>query len=65
MYQQYEALARERMREQREYAAHRRLLSELASVRMWQRLADYSARRALRAQRRLDEHSTADYQLVA
>ncbi|UQX89729.1 hypothetical protein M6D93_06935 [Jatrophihabitans telluris] len=64
MYSQYEALARERMREQHAHAAHMRLSNELASARLWQRLAAFSARRAARSQRRLAEHS-ADYQLAA
>jgi hypothetical protein len=64
MYQMYEALARERQREQREQAAQRRLASELASVRLWQRLAGYASRRAARSSRRLAEHSAADYSLA-
>jgi hypothetical protein len=64
MYQLHEALARERVREQLERAAHARLLRELASVRLWHRLAAYSARRVARSERRLAEHSAADYQLV-
>lgn len=65
MYSMYEAFARERMRDQLEQSASRRLSAELASARMWQRLAAYSARRAARSSRRLSEHSAADYQLVA
>jgi muconolactone delta-isomerase len=64
MYQMHEALARERQREQREQAAQRRLASEVASVRLWQRLAHYASRRAARSSRRLAEHSAADYSLV-
>jgi hypothetical protein len=63
MYTQYEALARERIREQREIAAQRRLSKQVASVRLWQRVADYSARRAARSQRKLAERS-AEYQLA-
>ena len=65
MYSMYEAFARERMREQLEQAAQRRLSAQVASARMWRRLASYSASRAVRSSRRLAEHSTADYQLVA
>ena len=64
MYSMYEALARERQREQRERAAHQRLSRQLASVRLWQRLAAYSARRAARSRYQLAEQSAADYQLV-
>jgi hypothetical protein len=64
MYSMYEAFARERMREQREQAAQRRLSSQLASARMWRRLASYSASRAARSSRRLAEQSAADYQLA-
>jgi hypothetical protein len=64
MYFQYEALARERIREQRENAAHRRLLHELASARRWQRLAAFTARRAARSERRIFEQSVEDYQLA-
>ena len=65
MYSMYEALARERMREQRERSARQRLSQDVAAVRRWHRLAAYSARRAARSQRQLAEHSTADFQLVA
>jgi CRISPR/Cas system CSM-associated protein Csm2 small subunit len=64
MYSMYEALARDRMREQRERAAHQRLVNELVSARRWQWLAAYTARRAARSQRRLAERSAADYQLA-
>jgi hypothetical protein len=64
MYSMYEALARERQREQREQAARQRLSQQLASVRLWQRLAAYSARRAARSRYHLAEQSAADYQLV-
>lgn len=64
MYAMYEGFARERMREQLEQAAQRRLSAHLASARMWRRLAAYSAGRAARSSRRLAEHSAADYQLV-
>ena len=64
MYAMYEALARERMREQRVQSAHRRLSHHLAAARRWHRLAAYSAGRAARSRRRLAEHSAADYQLV-
>jgi hypothetical protein len=59
MYMQYEALARERMREQRANAAQRRLASEVASARRWRRLASYTARRAARSQLRLSDRSAA------
>jgi hypothetical protein len=64
MYSMYEALARERMREQREQSARRRLSHDLAAVRRWRRLAAYSARRAARSRRALAEHAAADFQLV-
>jgi hypothetical protein len=63
MHFQYEALARERMLEQRANAAHRRLTNELAAARRWQRLAAFSASRAARSQRRLAESSVAGYSL--
>jgi hypothetical protein len=65
MHYMYEALARDRQREQQERAAQNRLASELASARLWQRLSAYSARRAARSQRRLAEHAAAEYQLAA
>lgn len=65
MYSMYEALARERMQERREQAAQRRLCSQLASARLWRRLAAYSARQEARSLRHLAERSAADYQLVA
>jgi hypothetical protein len=65
MYAMYEALARDRMREQRRDVAQARRASELASVRLWHRLAAYAARRAARSQRQLAERSAADYDLVA
>ena len=52
MYSMYEALARERMREQQELARAARLSQRLASARLWRRLAAYSARRAARSRRR-------------
>ncbi len=64
MYSMYEAFARERMREQREQAAQRRLSSQLASAQLWRRLAAYSAGRAAQSSRRLAEQPAADYQLV-
>ena len=62
MYSMYEAFARERTREQLERAASQRLSSQLASARLWRRLAAYTARRAARSNRRLAE--ARDYQLV-
>jgi len=53
----YEALARERMREQRDRAAHVRMMNQLVSARRWHRIAAFSARRAARSDRRLAEHS--------
>ena len=64
MYTMYEALARERMQEQRVSAAQRRLSQQFAHARRWNRLAAYSALRAARSERRLAEHLAADYQLV-
>lgn len=64
MYSQYEALARERSRRQREDAAHHRLTHELSSARRWQRVAAFTARRAARSQRRVGEHSAEEYQLA-
>jgi hypothetical protein len=64
MYAMYEALARERLREQREQSARWRLSHDLAAARRWRRLAAYSAGRAARSRRQLAEHSAADYQLV-
>ena len=57
MYLQSEALARERIRQQRERAAKRKLANELVTARRWQRLAAFSARRANRSQLRLRERS--------
>ncbi len=65
MYSQHEALARERMLEQRSAAAKRRLTHELSTARRWQWLATFTAARALRSQRRLAERSSADYSLAA
>lgn len=64
MYSQLAELAYERQREQREDAANHRLCNELASANLWHRLADYAAQRSVRSQRRLDEHSAAEFQLV-
>jgi hypothetical protein len=65
MYSMYEALARERMREQLEQSASRRLSANLASARLWRQLAAFSARRAARSSRRLAEVAAMEYQLVA
>jgi hypothetical protein len=59
MYMHYEALAKERMREQRVKAAQRRLANEVASARRWRRLASYTARRATKSQTRLSNRSAA------
>jgi hypothetical protein len=64
MYAQYEALARERMREQREFAAHQRMASELASAHLWHRVATYAQHRAQRSDRRRASHAASDYQLA-
>jgi hypothetical protein len=64
MYAIYEGYARERIREQLEQAAQRRLSAQLASARRWRRLAAFSAGRAARSSRRLAEQSAADYQLA-
>ncbi|HEX8093631.1 hypothetical protein [Jatrophihabitans sp.] len=64
MYTMYEALARERMHEQTVSAAQRRLSQHLVRARRWDRLAAYSASRAVRSERRLAEQLMADYQLA-
>jgi hypothetical protein len=64
MHFQYEALARERMLEQRANAAHQRLTDELVAARRWQRLAAFTATRAARSQRRLAQRSMADSSLT-
>jgi len=64
MYSMNEAFARERMRLQLEQSARQRLADGMASARLWQRLASYSARRAARSSRRLAETSATDYQLA-
>jgi hypothetical protein len=64
MYSMYEAFARERSREQLEQSAQRRLAHDVASARMWHRLASFSARRAARSSRRVADHAAAEYQLV-
>ncbi len=64
MYSMYEALARERNREQLERASRQRLSRQLASARLWNRLAAYSVRRAARSQRQLAENSDAELQLA-
>jgi hypothetical protein len=46
----YENLARERMREAEQDAAEQRLVRRLNSVRRWERLATWAARRAKRAE---------------
>ncbi|OLF06747.1 hypothetical protein [Actinophytocola xanthii] len=45
----YESLARERMREAEQVAQHQRLVRRLNSVRRWERLSKWVARRAERA----------------
>ena len=64
MFTMYEAHARERQREMLADAAHRRLVQQVATARLWHRLAMFAVRRADRSQLRLDE-SAAEYQLVA
>jgi hypothetical protein len=64
MYSMHEALARERTQEQLAQAARYRLSQQRASAQRGHRLAAYSARRAARSERRLAEHSAADFQLV-
>jgi hypothetical protein len=64
MHSQYEALARERMLEQRANAAHLRLTNELAAARRWRRLAAFAASRASRSQRLLAERSATDNSLA-
>ncbi len=46
----YESLARERMREAEQDAAEQRLGRRLSSARRWERLSEWAARRARRAQ---------------
>ncbi|MCT2588190.1 hypothetical protein [Actinophytocola gossypii] len=46
----YENLARERMREAEQAAREYRLVRRLSSVRRWERLSAWAARRAERAQ---------------
>ena len=46
----YESLARERMREAEQAAREYRLVRRLSSVRRWERLSTWAARRAERAQ---------------
>lgn len=64
MYTLTEALARERLCDQLEQAAARRLAREVSTAQRWQRLAAFCARRAARSQRELSEHADAEYQLV-
>jgi hypothetical protein len=78
MHRMYESLANDRMREELERAASRRLASAMVSHDRWRRLAicasgmasfasrcaSYSTRRAARSQRRANDHSVASYQLV-
>ena len=64
MYAQYEAFARERIREQRESATHQRMAREWAAAHRWHRLAAYAARRAERSDSRRAEHSASDYHLA-
>lgn len=64
MYSMYEAFARERMREQLQRSSSQRLSADLASARLWHRVASFSARRAARSSRRVADHSAADFQLV-
>lgn len=64
MYCQQEAFARERIRDRRAMAARRNMAGEAASIRMWQRLAAFSARRAARSQERLEELTAADHPLT-
>ena len=64
MYTQHEALARERMLEQRSSAAHRRLVRQISAGRRWQWIANYSAGRARSSQRRSAERSAGSYELA-
>jgi len=64
MYSMYEAYARERMRRQLTEYAQQRLSANLASARMWQRLARYSARQAARSSNRVAENPAQEYQLA-
>lgn len=45
----YESLARERMREAEQAAKYQRLVRRLKSVKRWERLSAWAARRAERA----------------
>jgi len=65
MYQLYEALARERIRDQHEAAARRRLASQVASVRLWERLAAYAAGRAARSTHKVEQHAASEFSLAA
>jgi hypothetical protein len=59
----YEAYARERMRTRLDVAAQRRLVEQVAAVRLWARVSAFAEKRAARS-RRLVDQSAADYQLV-
>lgn len=64
MYSQHEALARERMRERRSVAAHRRLERQLSAGRRWQWLSNYAARQAARSRQAHADGSAGSYELV-
>jgi len=57
MYQGYEAVTRERIREMRTAAADVRLANAMASAQRWGRLARFAERRASRAQRAIAARS--------
>lgn len=51
MYLMYEALARERQRADRDYAATRSVVNRLTTAHRWDRLAAYAMRRSENARR--------------
>ncbi len=64
MYSQWEALSRDRMREQREHAANHRLVAQLAAARRWAWLADFSSRRADRSRSHAEHVPAEGYELI-
>lgn len=65
MYQSYEALSRERIREVRSAAAEVRLARAMVSAQRWGRLATFAQRRATRAQGAVARHAADSYSLAA
>jgi hypothetical protein len=64
MYQGYEALSRERIREMRAAAAEVRLARAMASAQRWSWLARYAERRAARAHRAVAVSAVDSYSLA-